>query len=644
MAQNLVLNILAKDKTRQAFAGVRSGLANLKSAVFSVQSALVGIGGGLVVKSILDVGSNVEQLRLRFAFLFKGVKEGDKAFKGLIDFASKVPFTLEEIQAGAGNLAVVTKNADELNEILKLTGNIASVTGLDFRTTAEQIQRSFSSGIGAADLFRERGVRALLGFQAGAEVTIEKTKAKFRELFGPGGEFEKATEVLSTTFAGTLSMLSDKLFKFRLETAQAGFFDFVKQGLVEVNKLIEDNSEVLASVGQSLSQGLITATKEIIIGAAVIIEALKPVFSFVVNSIGNLFDFLQTLPDTVRTFGIIGFLMLGGKGKLLVLAIGGFLDEIRFKLGEFLQQFAEFNQKILDTRKSLGLVSKEGFEKIKKQNEDILAIAERLKKPINDLKNEVQETDDGLGSMTNELRKFLDTLEAKALISKKQVEELLNKLKGSTEETKNLGVELEKVSEGVLEILKKDVESINETIAKGIVGGIKSFSRGVAESIVLGKDLEQTMKQIGQRILIEVLATFIQFIIQQKILNKFKKDELTTNKNIESSLKRQIALQAILMAMGGGGGFGIPFFHKGGAVSKGKPIIVGERGPELFVPNATGQITQSARGTGGGPVNVNFNITTVDARSFDQLLVQRRGTISRIINESVNERGREALI
>ena len=644
MAQNLVLNILAKDKTRQAFAGVRSGLANLKSAVFSVQSALVGIGGGLVVKSILDVGSNVEQLRLRFAFLFKGVKEGDKAFKGLIDFASKVPFTLEEIQAGAGNLAVVTKNADELNEILKLTGNIASVTGLDFRTTAEQIQRSFSSGIGSADLFRERGVRALLGFQAGAVVTVEETKKRFRELFGEGGEFEKATEVLSTTFAGTLSMLSDKLFKFRLETAQAGFFDFVKQGLVEVNKLIEDNSEVLASVGQSLSQGLITATKEIIIGAAVIIEALKPVFSFVVNSIGNLFDFLQTLPDTVRTFGIIGFLMLGGKGKLLVLAIGGFLDEIRFKLGEFLEQFAEFNQKILDTRKSLKLVSKEGFEKIKKQNEDILAIAERLKKPINDLKNEVQATDDDLGSMTNQLRKFLNTLEAKALISKKQVEELLNKLKGSTEETKNLGVELDKVAEGVLETLKKDVESINETIAKGVVGGIKSFSRGLAESIVLGKDLENTMKQIAQRILIEVLATFIQFIIQQKILNKFKKDELNTNKNIESSLKRQIALQAILMAMGGGGGGGLPFFHKGGAVSKGKPIIVGERGPELFVPNSTGQITQSARGTGGGPVNVNFNITTVDARSFDQLLVQRRGTISRIINESVNERGREAII
>ena len=63
-----------------------------------------------------------------------------------------------------------------------------------------------------------------------------------------------------------------------------------------------------------------------------------------------------------------------------------------------------------------------------------------------------------------------------------------------SEETKNLGVELDKVAEGVLEIIKKDVESINQTIAKGVVGGIKSFSRGLAESIVLGKDLENTMK------------------------------------------------------------------------------------------------------------------------------------------------------
>ena len=54
-------------------------------------------------------------------------------------FASKVPFSLEQ-QQGAGVLAVVSKDVNELSKVLEITGNVASVTGLDFRTTAEQIQ------------------------------------------------------------------------------------------------------------------------------------------------------------------------------------------------------------------------------------------------------------------------------------------------------------------------------------------------------------------------------------------------------------------------------------------------------------------------------------------------------------------------
>ena len=115
-----------------------------------------------------------------------------------------------------------------------------------------------------------------------------------------------------------------------------------------------------------------------------------------------------------------------------------------------------------------------------------------------------------------------------------------------------------------------------------------------------------------------------------------------------SELQKQVALQAILLAMGGGGGggsgFKLPFFNKGGAVSKGKPVVVGERGAELFIPNQTGQITQSARGTGGSPVNVNFSITTLDATGFQDMLVQNRGTISNIINQAVNERGGNNLV
>jgi len=646
MAQNLVLNILARDKTKQALAGVKAGLNNLRSAVFSVQSAILGIGSGLAVKSILDVGANVEQLRLRFAFLFKGVQEGDKAFKGLIDFASRVPFTLEEIQAGAGNLAVVTKNAEELNEILKITGNVASVTGLDFRTTAEQIQRSFSSGIGSADLFRERGVRALLGFKAGAEVTIEATKKRFRELFGPGGEFEKATEVLSTTFTGTLSMLSDKLFKFRLETGQAGFFDFIKQGLVEVNKLIEANSELLAVFGAKLSNALITATKQIILGSAVIIQALRPVFSFIGSSLLGLFDFLRTLPEGVRTLGIVGFLMLGGKGKALILLIGGFIDEVRSMLGDLLMGFAEFNQKILEIRKTLRLVSDEDFVKILNQNNQLVGIATNLKKPVNDFRKEIEATNGGLDTTVGKLRQFLNTLEAKALISKQQIEEILSRLKGTTEETDKTAINFGKVADTVKNQIKKDLESVNQTIGKFILGGVKSFSRALAESVVLGKKLNMTLKELAQKLLVDILAFTIQLIIQKQIevfltdmSLKKEKEKLDVLREQQRELRKNNKQSLISTALAF-----LPGMASGGAVGKGRPVMVGERGPELFIPNSSGQITQSARGMGGRSAVVNFNINTIDSRGFDQALIENRGTITAIINNALTEKGRGELI
>ena len=99
----------------------------------------------------------------------------------MADFAGQVPFSLGEIQRGAGNLAVVAKDATELGEILKITGNVAAVTGLDFATASSQIQRSFAGGIASADIFREKGVRDLLGFSAGATVSAEETKEAFSE-------------------------------------------------------------------------------------------------------------------------------------------------------------------------------------------------------------------------------------------------------------------------------------------------------------------------------------------------------------------------------------------------------------------------------------------------------------------------------
>jgi len=644
MAQNLILNILAKDKTRAAFNGVRAGLTNLRSAVFSVQSAIAGIGGALVIRNLVNVGSQVEQLGVRFNFLFGNVKEGQKAFDGLVDFASRVPFSLEEISAASGNLAVVAKDADDLQRVLKITGNVAAVTGLDFQTTASQIQRSFSGGIGAADLFRERGVRALLGFQAGAEVTAEATIKRFEELFGPNGKFGKATEVLSTTFEGTLSMLSDKLFKFKLESNRAGFFDFVKTGLSEFNKLLEKNEEGLKKFSENLSNSLITATKAILIGSARIIDSLKPAFTFVAGAIKNLFDFLGALPEGIRTFGIIGFLMLGGKGKLLVVFLAGILDQVRFAIGKLVENIAGFLESIANGLDKIGMFEKQ-VGRLRGTIDTLRGSSERLKTPFKDLKKEIDTSADGMGNLEKSFRKFLDNIDVQAEINKEAFDEMMKAIEDANKaarENKNIFEETgNTIKDGITKPLEK-LTDVSLQITKILDKGIKGFSRGIAESIVLGKELNKTFKDLARTLVVEVLATMIE-IIARKL----------TELAIEKAITNQKAIQAALSKIGGffgldfgifGIGSGNIFRDKGGAVSKGKPFVVGERGPELFIPNQTGQITQSARGMSGSPVNVNFSINTVDATGFEELLVRSRGTITTLINNAVNERGRAALI
>lgn len=81
---------------------------------------------------------------------------------------------------------------------------------------------------------------------------------------------------------------------------------------------------------------------------------------------------------------------------------------------------------------------------------------------------------------------------------------------------------------------------------------------------------------------------------------------------------------------------GLPGRAHGGPVSEGRPYLVGERGPELFVPGSTGQVQPLAKA--GGPAVVNVSLSApprshevpVMARSSRQIghAVQRalRGT------------------
>ena len=564
----LFIDIVARDKSKQALNNVRGALSKVKGAVFNLQSAFVGLGAGLVIRNLVNTGKELENLQVRLKFLLKDTNEGAKAFENMVKFASKVPFSLEEIQAGSGILATVTDNANDLQKMLEITGNVAAVTGLDFRTTAEQIQRSFSAGIGAADLFREKGVRNMLGFQAGATVSITQTVEAFEKVFGQGGRFGKATDDLARTFEGTMSMLGDKVFAFKKTLLDAGFFAELKNQFGDLDKFLEKNAEQLEKIaieiGTNLAQATVTAAK----------------------GIKMLADNFRELTD------VLGILLVafGSTLKILV-GTGIVINNLIARIKEFIGG------------------TKEATEEVQRLS-DVLSGAD---------------ANDG----------FVEPLESALQIIHDFEHELSVKIPTATEKAISKFREL---NSGSLKTLEDKMKNIRMTIAEGINSGITKMSQGLARAFVFGENLKDTFKNMARTLLVNVLSALIEIVARKGV-------ELAIEKLITKEKQKQAALSG---SSGGGSLFSMARsflgFAKGGAVSKGQPVVVGERGAELFIPNSTGQITQSARGTGGGQTTVNFNINTLDASGFDDLLVRNRGTITQIINNAVNERGSRNLI
>ena len=592
MAQKLNIDIVAKDKSKQALNGVQGSLSKVKSAVFNLQNAFIGLGAGLVIRNLVNTGKQIEGLQVRLKFLFGTAKEGAKAFDEMAKFASKVPFSLEEIQAGSGVLAVVSDDAKELANLMEITGNVAAVTGLDFKTTAEQIQRSMSAGISAADLFRDRGVKSMLGFKAGAVVSVEETADAFQKIFGKGGKYGKATDELAKTFEGTMSMIGDSFFNLKRSILDAGFFEELTIQFGDLDKFIKTNEQTFSEFAETIGRGLTSAVKGTVAvlkffkeNMTLIVESVKILIAFkLITFFYNLATAIAAATIAMRRFNLAtkANLIIGGAALLL-----SQLDKIVKKLRE------------------IGLLESE--RKFPKLPDDAFS-------GINISKAIPEST-------------FMDKLILQSRILK---------------------TSLKDINSSSLQTMKDKFDTIGETVARGLSASITKISKSLAESVVLGKDLAETFRKMGEQLLVNILSHFIEMTARMIIdlaLNKKKTDELAEQNNLMRKNTSEMKKQAFLSLFTGGSGSGIPFMASGGAVAKGQPYMVGEQGAELFVPNQSGQIQQTARGgSNGGSTTVNFNINTVDARGFDELLTQSRGTITQLINQAVNERGAKSII
>ena len=694
------IDIIAKDKTRQAMKSATVGINNLKQSVFNLQNALVGLGAGLVAKSFIDTGREVERLQVRFKFLFAEASEGEKAFKGLVKFASQVPFSLEEIQRGSANLAVVSKDADELNKLLKITGDIASASGLDFQTTAEQIQRTFSGGINSADLFRERGVRALLGFEAGVAISAEQSRKHIMKAFDEGTlSVVGASETMAQTFDGTLSMIGDKFNLFKMAVMDASPFEFLKASAQLLNNELEKNFGAIEKSAELIGDAVVGATVKTILFATKVIDTFKPVFQFLGNSIANLVTFVQDLPPPIDSLGVVGFLMLGKKGKLAVGIIASQIDRLRGMLASLI----DVEIKMQQTMKSIIPDFIEG-DSIDKELVRLKKRAEDLRKPFKEVGLGIEETGEkakvvfkNIGVELDQTRvredsltfAFLEQLEAidKIMAKNKEAKKVVDeKSEAQTNASKATSKALAKEKKQIMD-LADAMEGAKQAVLNALnfqdTGLLSNFSKGFQGVVDSQKAMFEQMRDIGASTFDKLKTSLTDFVMTGKLsfadlgtfvvrsmvdmlIGEAIKNALKGSLDMfkASSLKKAlISLQEGAMktfasipfpfnigAVAGALAFGanivnkIRGFEKGGRPPVGRASIVGEKGAELFVPDQAGTIVPNDKLGMGKQVTVNFNINTVDARGFNELLVNSRGVIVNLINSAMNEKGKMAVV
>lgn len=708
-------------------AGINTGFNRMRNLILGVGAAL---GGIRIAKGFLDAAVEVENLGVQLKFITGSATEGAKALDIVTEAAANSSFQLRDMAQASPLLLTVADSTDELNTLLGITGDIAAASGLTFVESAGQLQRAMSGGIAAADLFRERGIKSLLGFQEGVRFTAEETKNQIMSAFENGTTtIAGASADMAQTFTGQISMISDKVFKFQKQVMDAEPFNFLKSIVRLVNIDIEANFGTVTEAASKLGFAVVDTAKNVMIGAAKIIDVLVPVFNTIKSGINGLLDLTDALPTSIKMLGIIGFLMLGIKGKLIVLTIGLVVDKVKEIFRGIVSTITATARKIAGGAKALGL------DGISKQLTDFADNTDaKIDKVGDSLKEFVTTIDDGIvgtmpriteffglppteefGPYETKLKDFLDRIqkdldEQRLLAQEAARAGNIPFADGSTIQPGTPGTDpitaIEKTEQAkakaMASALASRITQLQDTLKtereaeldqhNQRLSDIREFFKGSLHEQRRGQELERKeqlrhekamaaikksqttaqvdifksgqfaqldlsemtndqlvdfTKQAGMDVLNSMAQQNKKAFQLQKALN-ISMAIMNTARGVTSALATvpfpfNLAIAGLIGAAGAvqiGAIASQQYSGRrfGGPVSNDESYIVGENGPELFTPGATGRITANEGMISGGQT-INFNITATDAKSVDELIVQRKPMIVNMIRQATQERG-----
>ena len=182
----------------------------------------------------------------------------------------------------------------------------------------------------------------------------------------------------------------------------------------------------------------------------------------------------------------------------------------------------------------------------------------------------------------------------------------------------NLG-DIEKITTNSIQVVK----TFAETVEGQLTNAFKKFFDITSDGFLKFKDLATSVARA-------VINELINVFIVQKLVGMIT----GSIGNIGDTIKFNRLTDNDTLFNGDGGGFTGMGVRAGG--------IDGRGGfPAILHPNET--VIDHTKGQSMG-TTVNFNISTVDAAGFDQLLASRKGLITSIINNAMNNQGKMGVV
>ncbi len=425
-------------------------------------------------------------------------------------------------------------------------------------------------------------------------------------------------------------------------------------GVQETNELIKEMPLTLGQAGVALRnnfQFMIGDIQKSTQG----FSGLAEVISFFARNIDAIFiPVMLGAVAAVKSLGMaiaanpLGFLVMGFQAALVAMYI--FRDEIAVFIDKTNARFERFGLR-------LKLFFINVFDFIREKFIDFNNFMARMLEPLSDLFGMETGIKEFIKTDTSEVKKEIDELtdviveEFSAALERKNIPSIKEFFFGETEEAiSNIGTGFAPLTE---------LETFFTHAQKGFddfTGSIKSmqeeiqgiFKKTYDNLTKLTFDFLKTGKASFRDFATAIIDELVRIAIQKLFLDSLfasfgsSIDNLKAGRSFFNDASSQIAsdLTSSLTDNFDPFGGGLPTNEGGGYTGMGVRAggVDGRGGfPAILHPNET--VIDHTKGQGMG-ATVNFNISTVDAAGFDELLATRKNMIISMVNQAYNSRGK----